>query len=379
MPLKSPRVFIKKGIGRMEFFEILNHREVDYVLLRWWENLPDIPDGEDLDILIRDEHRRKLNDLLTFNDNGTGNKCDIYTLCGSKYGSHMGLPYFQYHLGATLLKTRVMYRGAFVPAPEPYFASLAYHAVFHKGKNSGLQGFGKVVVPVEHEYPKILADQAQKLNINIDIAVTPLYNWLKERQFAPAEDTLTKLVEIRPELSFLQEPLSSDIRGGDLIVYVVRERIVRDGLVDDFINYLSKQYLFDVIDVRLLDANEKKKCFGFIRGGKWDRGPYKYSGGAPVALVVVFDQYPNPLSREESEKQPRVTNINNIKAKYEYREKVHAMRLNKGNYNGIHSSDNELDAWYYISLVGEEYRKKILNAVEEKRIMRDVRRNVLEK
>src|SRR5690554_3153675 len=74
-PQKSPRVYIKKGIGRMEFFEILHNRKINYVLLRWWEDLPEIPEGEDLDILVRDEHRDLMNDLVTFRDNGTGHKC----------------------------------------------------------------------------------------------------------------------------------------------------------------------------------------------------------------------------------------------------------------------------------------------------------------
>src|SRR5690606_15250572 len=69
IPYKSPRVYIRKGIGRMEFFEILHQRKIDYVLLRWWEDLPEIPEGEDMDILIKDEHRDLIQDLLTYRDN----------------------------------------------------------------------------------------------------------------------------------------------------------------------------------------------------------------------------------------------------------------------------------------------------------------------
>src|SRR5690554_3333208 len=140
-PHKSPRVYIKKRIGRMEFFEILNERKVEYVLLRWWENLPEIPEGEDMDILIKDEHRDLIQDLLTYRDNRTGLKCDFYTLTGSNYGSHRGLPYFQSNLAYNLLKNRKLYRGAYVPSPTEHFASLAYHAIFHKGIGSGLSGF----------------------------------------------------------------------------------------------------------------------------------------------------------------------------------------------------------------------------------------------
>src|SRR5690554_6927097 len=75
-PHKSARVFVRRGFSRMEFFEILHQRKIEYVLLRWWHDLPEMPDGEDMDILIKDEHRDLINDLITFRDNGTGLKCD---------------------------------------------------------------------------------------------------------------------------------------------------------------------------------------------------------------------------------------------------------------------------------------------------------------
>lgn len=366
-PVKSPRVYIRKGIGRMRFLEILNKRKVDYVLLRWWENLPEIPEGEDLDILVRDEHRDLMKDLLTFRNNGTGDKCDIYTLTGSNFGSHRGLPYFQSNLGNTLLNTKVLYRGAYVPSPQLYFASLAYHAVFHKGIGSGLPGFYIQSSDAEHEYPTILNKQAKALDLDVDMTVQGIYQWLEERDFSPADDTLTKLVEIKPELAFLQKPLFSDARGGDLIVYVVRERLVKDGLLDDFKTFLEKEFLFDVVDVKMLDAKEKDICASRIRGGKWDEGPYKFSGGEPVALVIAFDPSPSPLNDEESKKQPRMTNSNNLVAKYQYRNRVNGLGFKSSDYNGVHSSDNEQDALFYISLLGDKYSNKILAEVESRR------------
>ena len=366
-PVKSPRVYIRKGIGRMRFLETLNKRKIDYVLLRWWENLPEIPEGEDLDILVRDEHRDLMKDLVTFRNNGTGDKCDIYTLTGSNFGSHRGLPYFQSNLGITLLNTKVLYRGAYVPSPQLYFASLAYHAVFHKGKGSGLPGFCIQSSDAEHEYPTILNNQAKALDLDVDMTVQGIYQWLEERDFSPADDTLTKLVEIKPELAFLQKPLFSDARGGDLIVYVVRERLVKDGLLDDFKTFLEKEFLFDVVDVKMLDVKEKDICASRIRGGKWDQGPYKFSGGEPVALVVVFDPSPKPLNDEDMKRQPRMTNRNNLEAKYRYRDKIQDGGLKKSDYNGVHSSDNEHDAWYYISLLGDSYNNKVLAEVESRR------------
>lgn len=366
-PHRGPRVYIKKGIGRMEFFEILNKRQVEYVLLRWWQDLPEMPPGEDMDILIKDEHRDLIEDLVTFNDRGNKLQCDIYTMSGSKHGSRRNLPYFQATLANTLINSRVLFRGVYVPSPKLYFASLTYHAIFHKGYNSGLPGYNKTIDNPEHNYTAILEDLAHELGISVDIKVTGLYNWLKEEGFAPADDTLTKLVEHKHELSIFERGLYSDARGGELLVYVIRDKLMQDGLLEDFTTFLEEKYVFDVIDIRVLSAAERETSRLRIRGGKWDKGPYRYSGGAPCAFVVAYDYYPKPLDSAEQKKQIRSTNKNNIESKDVYRKHVKNLFLTKGDYNGVHSADNELDAWSYISILGEDYRHKIATEVERRR------------
>lgn len=365
---RTPRVYVKAGIGRMEFFEILHRRKIEYVLLRWWENLPDMPPDEDMDILIKDEHRDLIGDLITFYDNGSGMKADIYTISGVKYGSHRKLPYFQSGLAHILINSRVLFKGAYVPSSIPYFASLAYHAVFHKGRNSGIPGFDAKPSFVEHDYNTILNDLALKVGIEVDITIRGLYEWLKKENYAPANDTLTKLIEVLPELSVLEEPLTCDARGGELLTFVVRERLIKDGLLNNFTAFLEKKYQFDIIDVRLLKPEERTVCTYQIRGGKWDRGPYKYSGGPPAALVVAYDYHPKPLSTEELTKQSRMTNKNNLDAKYVFRESLTSLFLIKGDYNCVHSADNEPDAWSYISLVNDDYCREIFAAVESRRV-----------
>lgn len=368
IPYKSPRVFVRIGISRMEFFSELNKRNTEYVLLRWWHDLPEIPEGEDMDILIKDEHRHLIKDLLTYTDNGTGLKCDFYTITGSNYGSHKGIPYFQSTLARDLLKTREIYRGAYVPSPKLYFASLAYHAIFHKGANSGLKGFDIEPKDKEHDYSLVLKQQMQPLGLNLEMNVNAIYSWLVDNNYAPAEDTLAKLVEIKPELNFLQKNLFSDIRGGELLVYVIREQLLQDNLLNKFADFLAEKYHFDVIDKYILSSSEKEKCSNHIRGGKWDKGPFKYSGGNPAAFVVAFDYYPEPLTSSELKKQSRMTNRNNLRAKYEFRDLVNSdFKIKQSHYNGVHSADNEHDAEFYISLLGEDYANKIDAEVELRR------------
>ena len=367
-PYKSPRVFVKRGLSREQFFMILNERRINYVLLRWWENFPEIPEGEDMDILIQDDHRDRIQDLLTYTDNGTGLKCDIYTVTGSNYGAHKGIPYYQSNLSHHLLESRILFKGVYVPSPSMYFASLTYHALFHKGANSGLEGFNRTASSIEHDYSKVLKKQMPFLELEFKPNVENLYNWLKDQNYLPAEDTLSKLVEIKPELARFQASLSSDIRGGELIVYVIRDRLLKDKLVKDLMFFLKDSYCFEILDLKILNSEERRICSRNIRGGKWDKGPFKYSGGLPVAVLSVFDYHPKPLSEKALQKQSRMTNLNNLNAKYAFRSLINnSSKIKKSNYNGVHSSDNEQDALYYLTLMGEKYVKKINSELEVRR------------
>src|SRR5690606_30000862 len=151
-------------------------------------------------------------------------------------------------------------------------------------------------------------------NLDLEITVKGIFRWLKENEYAPAEDTLAKLVDIRPELSLLQKKIYSDRRGGELMVFVIRERLLEDNLLGEFKKFLETKFNFEILDVRLLNEDEKDICSKYIRGGKWDQGPYKYSGGKPEALLVAYDYHPEALNEIDLKKQSRMTNKNNLLA-----------------------------------------------------------------
>lgn len=372
-PYRSQRVFLQENIQPQDFFKKLDHLGVEYVLLRWWEKLPAFPEYEDINILIPDKDRYLINDLVTHE--GQGTKCDIYTVRGGEDGSRNSIPVFPYYLSKALLEHKIFFNGAWIPSALPYFASVAYHAIFHKGHNSGVPGFGLEPTKYVFDYRSHLKELAHSLNLKVEINVESLYQWLKDKNFAPGEDTLTKLVEERPELAMLQSKLFSDIRGGEMMVFVIRERLYADGFLQDFRNFLEQEYKFDILDVKELTQVEKLDCYNLIRGGKWDRGPYLFSGGPPVAFLIAFDYSPTPLSPSIQKSQTRMTNNNNLAAKYAFREYVRKQKLKDGDFNGLHSADNEQDALFYISILGKDYQEKIIQKTEKIRNrIKDLRR-----
>ena len=51
---RSPRNrrYIRPGLSRLDLLREMERRAVRYVLLRWFEGLPDWPEGEDMDFLV---------------------------------------------------------------------------------------------------------------------------------------------------------------------------------------------------------------------------------------------------------------------------------------------------------------------------------------
>ncbi len=57
---RSARRHLPSSLGIQGFFEQLERLEVNYSVLRWFDRLPNIDPGEDIDLLVADEHANLL-------------------------------------------------------------------------------------------------------------------------------------------------------------------------------------------------------------------------------------------------------------------------------------------------------------------------------
>jgi hypothetical protein len=73
------RTFIQSSLSVEEFFERLNGFSSEYVVLRWFDDLPHVGRGEDTDILVSHE---SLDNLLSLTDKTywLGVPRDIYAI-----------------------------------------------------------------------------------------------------------------------------------------------------------------------------------------------------------------------------------------------------------------------------------------------------------
>jgi hypothetical protein len=127
--------YIKPNFTIPEFFEEMNRRKVEYVVLRWFEEMPKIEPGEDLDLFLKGQDLQKVRNL--FWPFRKRIQIDLYTVDGTC--NYNGALYYPPKVSLEILRNRVAGNaGAFIPDPITYFLSLSYHAVYHKHEKSGL-------------------------------------------------------------------------------------------------------------------------------------------------------------------------------------------------------------------------------------------------
>jgi hypothetical protein len=191
--LPEGRRFLRDD-GAVEFFQAVHARGTRYVVIRWFETLPDQHDG-DIDFLVGDDGLPDFEELLDRQPSGI--PCDVYAESGRPGFSYGGIPYYPPELARRILDRRITVAGTVAaPCPEDHFLSLAYHCVYRKGPDSGLPTRHRSVRPVatpKHDYHGTLTALADKLGLPVAIDMESLDQYLGEQGWRPPAEILQQL------------------------------------------------------------------------------------------------------------------------------------------------------------------------------------------
>lgn len=374
--------FIAPDLTIAEFFTRLNERKVSYVALRWFEQLPAVEPGHDIDLLIADDDVERIEDLLTYWPGGQ--PVDVY--------SETGLPGFQYapsflkpkaphemaafppHLARRLLEDAVRHKGLFrVPNERDHFFSLAYHAVYLKGSRSGLRSNSSAIETSDrgsHDYAAVLAELGRKIGISLPNSPTleDLDDVLAEHGWRPPLDVLEKISVWSPWVA--QKFFSSGNGSGmadppGIAAFFMRERAVLEGRDQEILNILEARG-FELLLVTDIDPSCRDAISKGTRGGNWGPGPYKVSGGLPARFVVGLDLLPIRVRRDALAMHPLLDNERVLTAKTIIRSIINRGRQAKECYNAVHSSDNSRQAWEAIRAVVPEQADRLAVTARER-------------
>jgi hypothetical protein len=361
------RRYIPPELGVEGFFDALNGEGINYAVLRWFDHLPLVEPGEDIDILFDDDAMARLDRYFIKHRKKGAIPCDIYSAGGLPGSAFQGLPYFEQRLAEEILANTVMIKGKFkAPDPERHFRSLAYHAVYHKAHSSGLPlntGEPPLKQVKDHDYAAVLQELAGQLGLEAEISLNGLHACLAKLNWAPGVDTIRKLSITRPVLKlFLKQSHANSDNDHQLCVYVVRDWAHKRGLIPWIVANLQF-YGFDVKLVHELDEKEREAARSGIRGGNWNQGPWPVSGGAPAAIIAACDYTPEPPDDELLRSQPFVRNARFVSMKTLLRNGINRYLPDHLKTNPVHSADDDIEAWDYLETVSPHLVKQVKESV----------------
>ena len=346
----GPRRYLAPQTRLDDLFRELNRRGVRYAVLRWFQDLPAVEPGEDIDLLVADEDLEQLETLLRPRPLRWDSQAfDVYSVSGLPGTAFTtAVSYYPPHFARELLDAAVLLRDLYrVPDPLHHFRSLAYHALYHKGYACGLPSEDRpdqVLANPDHDYLTILNDVAQQAGQPPVRTLEGLDAALADTGLRPPLDTLERLAPHNRWISdrFLTGRPGVDPVWSGLAVFVLREAAADD--VDLAVDELEK-HGFEILQVRPLTAAERRAAALRIRGGNWARGPWPVSGGDPAVFVVGYD-----VSPKRDGGQPHV-NLRIQGAKAEARSRLLRDVPVAERYNPVHSSDSPGQALDYLEIV----------------------------
>lgn len=346
------RRYVSPVLGVHGFLEGLADRAVRHVVLRWFERLPELDPGEDIDLLVADEHVGAVEEAIAALP-GTI-PCDLYSVSGLQGTESEGMAYYPPALAEQILARSRAWSGRYrVPSGPDHFLSLAYHAVYRKGVRSGLPTLRSDVRrdgPPEHDYAATLARLARENGIAVELTLEGLDACLASRGWRPPHDTLIRLSLSNRWLARRMEELveRAEVEHRGLAVFVVREVACALGLGGQVVECLRAAG-FTILRERLLGGEARSRVLHGVRGGNWGKGPWPRSGGGPAMLVVALDPSPVRPGAEVRERYPGLSN-ERVLAKERIRHALNEGLAPDERCNMLHSSDNASEAVEYLRL-----------------------------
>ncbi|QJW35978.1 hypothetical protein [Cellulosimicrobium protaetiae] len=364
----APRTYFSPVWGPAGLAERLKEAGLRYAVLRWFETLPDIAPGEDLDVLVADDDTDALRALLESEPGVL--PVDLYSASGLDHSDFQGAAYYPPPLATGLLDRAVVHTSGFlVPAPEDHLRSLAYHAVYHKGPSSGFPSvlLGRTDPDPEHDYPAEVARLAAPLGASTMRTLEDVDDYLAAVGWRPPLDALRRFAPSNPWIeAALGTSTGVPREDSELTVFLVRRRTLATLPTADVLDELE-HVGFDVVEVIELDDEARARTARSLRGGNWGQGPFPVSGGDPVVVVAALHHDPDPPGPDLQGRYPHLTNAEVVVAKQRVRRAIEARTDGDGAFNPIHSSDNEEEAWEYLEVAVPDAVERIRADVDERR------------
>lgn len=376
-PRLAARHYIPHALGLDGLFRAFEQLDVPYVVLRWFEGLPHVREGRDIDLLVADE---KLDAVRTLLNSQPGiEPADIYTPSGLPHSDYFSTPYYPSENAHHVL-TRARWHQGYCRVPEPldHFHLLVYHAIYHNGPRSGLRSRRGTVKPharPAHDFQRVLSELARELGISVELTLEGLHEYLTSVGWAPRPDMLARMAAHytrNPWLKTLAKELDAEVNDHRLTVFCIRQKADELGFTDEIIEMLRRSG-WQIVTSKKLTSEEIQHAAAHLRGGTWDKGVFPTSGGPPAVIVVAYDPQPIKPTRAQLRKDPNMVNARQL-VKHKIRTWINEKVPRDEAFSAIHSTDFGGEAWYCLKLCMPERLEEIKTHIADLRKQGESRR-----
>ena len=337
--------YFSEKIGVQGLLNFLKKEKINYVVMRFYQKLPKLYDGEDsdIDILISNNDEEKLKKYLIENKGNI--KIDVWNESAPSYS---GVSYYLPVLAKKILDNSIDGpANSKIPSKKHALLSLIYHSLYHKGINSGIPSSTTEIKNDKKKYMYEIKKLERELNQNVGDTMEQMESYLKKNGWQPKIDTLAKFALWNEWVR--KRYFNKDNSGFKLRVFILKEVIFKKNLFNKIVELIKKEE-FTLIEEKKLEGEIKKNSIIHLRGGIWkDLNYNSYSTNYDPAYAMI-------LVDTKSIKINRFITLKN---------KIRKIFDGLEGSNIVHSSDTNRESWEYISYCFpdriSEIKKKIIN------------------
>ena len=192
--LQTNSLSINKEIGIKGLLEYLKVNNIDYVVPRHYEALPNLHrEGGDLDLIVSDKDEKLLKQFLLKNEGEI--PVDVWSV--SNPDNH-GIPYMPSNIAQDVIDNSIEGKAsAKIPNPMHAFNCIVFHALYQVGFRSG--------VPSEYHSPNVnlaknnylgsIKEQSSHLGLTIDNNMESLDRYMLKIKWRPPIRSLAKIAQ----------------------------------------------------------------------------------------------------------------------------------------------------------------------------------------
>lgn len=334
---------LDESIGVPNFFRYLRDKKVNYVVLRFFERLPELyRKGGDLDLLVKDEDEPIVRGFLLQHRGST----PIHVFTPNKTVSN-DITYYPPPIAQRIIKSGVAGpANSRIPSPKEAFLSFAYHVLYHKGLLAGVptKTLLKVNASPDNDYTKELKRLADLCGVTIEpMTMENISNILEKEGWQPKLDTLAKISErntwVRKYFFSNQSKKKNEMGLG---VFILKKRAFIHGVAEAILKDIESNGRFSVLFIKKFSQQDIQRVTEHLRGGVWSNEVEMGDGLSPAMVIVVLDTHVARLSKFIKSRRVHPGGIKDLK-------KVLRAKFDTTKESSmIHSTDNTNEANEYL-------------------------------